>query len=375
MTQTTLREQLRRRLGIPETRAALAPEQRGSLDLGDGVVVEKWLYTAEPGSRIPANLYRPRDIKDRIPAMVMTCGHGDSKSLGHMQYVARAYARAGVACLMADPLGEEERHFQGKLGTREHDEQAVIDRCAKCVRPVMGKLVFDAMRGLDFLETRDWVDPLRFGVVGNSLGGAVAGWLFALEPRLRMAIVSGWAFGDYMCHSGKHCTNWPNQQLCSVCDWPAFLRLGAEHGTLLVMNGDADVVIDRDGSGTVWRDLKAHLQTVDPTGRQLQLWWCSGGGHRPYQGNQRALQFIHERLGTPSMTAEEIAALPELHYGTWCDRHGIALEPLYGVELHYRGAILPDFGFEPIPREQLAVLTPDEVGAPDFTINGWLGSN
>jgi hypothetical protein len=239
----------------------------------------------------------------------------------------------------------------------------------------MGKLVFDAMRGLDFLQSLDGIDPGRLGVAGNSLGGAVAGWLFALEPRLRMAVVSGWAFGDYMCHSGKHCTNWPNQQLRAVCDWPAFLRLGAEHGALLVMNGDADVIIDRDGSGTVWRDLKAHLQTVDPTGRQLQLWWCSGGGHRPYQGNQRALQFIHERLGTPSMTAEEIAALPELHYGTWCDRHGIALEPLYGVELHYRGAILPDFGFEPIPREQLAVLTPDEVGAPDFTINGWLGSN
>jgi hypothetical protein len=372
MPQTTLREQLRRRLGIPETRAALVPEQRGELDLGDRVVVEKWLYTAEPGSRIPANLYRPAHLTGRIPAIVMTCGHGDSKSLAHMQYVARTYARTGVACLLADPLGEEERHFAGRLGTREHDEPDVTRRTEASGRSVMGKLVFDAMRGLDFLQSLDGIDPGRLGVAGNSLGGAVAGWLFALEPRLRMAVVSGWAFGDYMCHSGKHCTNWPNQQLRAVCDWPAFLRLGAEHGALLVMNGDADVIIDRDGSGTVWRDLVAHLQAVDPTGQRLQVWWCSQGGHRPYQGNKRALQFIHEQLGTPSMTAEEIATLPELQYGTWCDRHGVELEPLYGVELHYRGAILSDFGFAPIPRDKLAILTLDEVGAPDFTINGWL---
>jgi hypothetical protein len=72
------------------------------------------------------------------------------------------------------------------------------------------------------------------------------------------------------------------------------------------------------------------------------------------------------------MAADEIDGLPELHYGTWCDRYGIDLEPLYGVELHYRGAVLPDLGFAPIPRDQLAVLTPDEIGSAEFTIDGWL---
>ena len=32
-----------------------------------------------------------------------------------------------------------------------------------------------------------------------------------LGSALRLAIVSGWAFGDYLCTHGKHCTNWPNQ--------------------------------------------------------------------------------------------------------------------------------------------------------------------
>ncbi|MDP6749872.1 MAG: hypothetical protein QGH37_23160 [Candidatus Poribacteria bacterium] len=36
----------------------------------------------------------------------------------------------------------------------------------------MGKLVFDTMRGIDFLLQRDDIDPERIGVAGNSLGGA-----------------------------------------------------------------------------------------------------------------------------------------------------------------------------------------------------------
>ncbi len=361
-------------LSLPASRAELAAERRGELNLADGVVIEKWLYTAEPGSCIPANIYRPSSLKVPLPAIVMTCGHGDSKSVAHMQYVARTYARVGVACLLADPLGEEERHPQGRLGTREHDEQWVVEASQAAGRPVMGKLVFDAMRGLDFLESLDWIDSGLLGVAGNSLGGAVAGWVWALDPRLRLAMVSGWAFGDYLCVNGKHCTHWPNQQMREDCDWPDYLRLGMNNAPLLILNGDADVVLDRDQGGTIWREMQANVQAADPDGVRVRLWWCPGGGHRPYPGNKQGLQFIHEQLGTPGMTRAEIEALPELHYGTWCDRHGVELEPLYGVELHYRGARLPDLGIEPIPREKLAVLNPSEIGRREFTTAGWLNT-
>jgi hypothetical protein len=367
-----LRATLGRLLGIPEERGDLAPEPRGALDLGD-IVVERWLIDAQPASRIPLNLYRPRGVAGRVPAIVMTCGHGGSKSVAALTYVARTYARAGVACLLADPIGEEERHPAGGMGTREHDEPGVAYRSEWAGRSVMGKFVFDAMRGFDFLATRDWVDAERLGVAGNSLGGAVAGWVFALEPRVRMAIVSGWGFSDHLVyHHGKHCTRVPNRKMRAVCSWDAYLRLGAAHAALLVMNGDADVIIDDDGSGRVWADTVAHLRAIDPKGGRLQTWFCPGGGHRPYHGHKRALRFIHETLGTPRMTLDEIEALGEVHYGTWCDEHGVALEPLYGTELHYRGIMLPDLGFAPLPREDLAVLSPEEVGGRDFTIDGWL---
>ncbi len=176
-----LRELLRRMLGIPTSDCALAAQKRGELDRGE-VVIEKWLYTAETGSRIPANLYRPRTVAERIPAIVITCGHGDSKSVAHMQVVAQTYARAGVACLLADPLGEEERHPLGGIGTREHDEQWVVEATQRVGRPVMGKLVFDAMRALDFLESLDWIDsPECLAVLDPAEIGApdftTRGWL------------------------------------------------------------------------------------------------------------------------------------------------------------------------------------------------------
>lgn len=370
MTKQALRECLLRLLGIPAGRVELKAEKRGEVDLGE-VVSEKWLYTAELGSRIPANLYRPRAVQGRLPGAVMTCGHGDSKGVPHMAYVAQVYARAGLACLVADPLGEEERHKEGKIGTRCHDLPDSAYRGELAGRSVMGKFVFDAMRGLDFLESLPWVDSRRMAAAGNSLGGAVAGWLFALEKRLRATIVSGWAFSDYLCRWSKHCTRVPNQKLRAVCTWPEFLALG--HGALLVMNGDNDPVIDHDASGTVWRDTAAHLAAAEGAGERLATWTCPGGGHRPYHGTKAALAFLRKHLGArPSPSF--LAAVPELNYGQWCDRYGVTLERLYGTEQHYRGTVLPDLDLRPIARQDLAVLRSQEIGGNDFTIDGWLSS-
>lgn len=176
MESEELRSQLRGMLGIPAERCALAPEFRGRLER-DGFTVEKWIWTSEPGSRVPSVLYRPADLSGPAPAMVTTCGHGGSKSQWQYTYVPQVYARMGLICLVLDPIGEEERHLRGELGTRAHDPQEVHERADAAGRLMMGKLVFDTIRGIDFLLSRDDVDAQRIGVGGNSLGGAKASWM------------------------------------------------------------------------------------------------------------------------------------------------------------------------------------------------------
>jgi hypothetical protein len=326
-------------------------ESRGQFQW-DGIVIEKWVFTSETGSRVPAVLYRPRKPKGPMPAIVLTFGHGGSKSQWQYNYAGQLYARLGLACLAIDPIGEEERHVDGKLGTRAHDPRTVSERADQAGRLIMGKLVFDTMRGIDFLCCRSDIDQQRIGVAGNSLGGAVAGWMAALESRLSMAIVSGWAYHDVGLRT-KYCTRLPNERMRSILSWEEYAALAAPNCAVLLTNG-------------------VYAQHGVPG--EIRAWFEADGGHRPYFAYKESLQWIHRHLGTPAMTLDEIRRLPTTNSGQWCDRHGILLERLYGTMLHQRGATLPDLDLRPTPRQQLACLRPDERGTPAFTIEGWLHS-
>ena len=375
--QSETRTELREMLGIPSQRVPLGAEKRGEFEW-DGVVIEKWVFTAEPGSRVPAVLYRPKEgPKGPMPAIVLTFGHGGSKSQWQCNYAGQLYAQMGIACLALDPLGEEERHHEGRLGTRAHDPKSVSDRADKAGRLIMGKLLLDTMRGIDLLLDRDDIDPRRIGVAGNSLGGAKAGWMAALEPRICMAIVSGWAYHNIGLRT-KYCTKLPNRRMRERMTWTEYASLAASECAVLIANGDADWVIDQDNDGSAWR---GQSDVVDGAGQVYQrfgaagharAWFEPGGGHRPYFLYKESLQWIHKHLGTPAMTLEQIRSLTSVNAGEWCDRHGVMLEKLYGTALHQRGARLPDLNIRPTPREQLACLTPEELGSEEFTVEGWL---
>jgi hypothetical protein len=374
--QETTRERLRTVLGIPKGRVPLVPERRGHSE-HDGIVIERWIFTSEPGSRVPALLYRPKRPVGRMPAIVLTYGHGGSKGSWEYHYAAQLYARLRLACLAIDPLGEEERNATGRMGSRAHDNPQADQRAARAGRLIMGKLVFDTMRAIDFLHAREDIDRERIGVAGYSLGGATAGWMVAVEPRLRLALVSGWAFDDITLRT-KLCTRAPNVQMRESLTWTDYASLAAPHCAVFVANGDADVVIDRDSDGSAWIGTRAVVEaaggiyaSLGAPGR-IRAWFEPDGGHRPYFAYHESLGWIHRHLGTPGWTLEQIRALPALNAGEWCDRHGISLERLYGTPLHWRGATLPDLGLRPAPREKLAVLSADEIGRPEFTLEGWL---
>ena len=314
-----------------------------------------------------------------MPAIVFTYGHGASKSHWSYNYAGLLYAKLGLVVLAIDPIGEEERHAEGRRGTREHDRENVDKRATAAGRLIMGKLVFDTMRGIDFLQDRPDVDRERIGVVGYSLGGAVAGWMAALDRRVKMAIVAGWAYDDAVVKSSKLCTRIPNSRMRELCSWAEYASLGAPNCAVLLMNGDADTIIDRAGDQSAWKGTKDAVATasqvysdLEASGAGIECWFEPDGGHRPYFADKPALLWIHRVLGTPGWSEAQIQQLPTVNAGRWCDAHGIRLEKLYGTELHDRGASLVDFKLTPTPPDKLKCLKSDEVGSPQFTIEGWL---
>ncbi len=374
--QEQLRVKLRQMLGIPSSRCDLLPESRGQYEK-DGIIIEKWVWTAEPGSRVPALLYRPVHLDGPMPAIIFTYGHGDSKSSWSYNYAAQMFAKLGIATLAMDPIGEEERNLKGGMATRAHDVKGVSERCDAAGRLIMGKFVFDAMRGVDFLLTRSDIAKDRIGVVGNSLGGATAGWVAALDTRLRMALVTGWAYDDIMIQT-KPCTSWPNERMRKLCTWAEYATLSAPHCAVLLINGENDVVVDRDGTGAAWRGTQAAVSEAAKVyaafgaSGKIKMWFEPGGGHRPYFASKIALEWIHQNLGTPGWTIEGIRQLPTLNAGKWCDAHSIPLEKHYATPLHWRGTTLPDLGICPQLCAELAILQSDELGKPEFTLEGWL---
>ena len=51
-----------------------------------------------------------------------------------------------------------------------------------------GMMVYDTLRGLDYLLSRPDVDTARVGTLGMSMGSTQAWWTAALDPRLKLCV-------------------------------------------------------------------------------------------------------------------------------------------------------------------------------------------
>lgn len=376
-----LRKRLKAMLGIPRQSCPLQPEYRGCYS-SDGVAVERWIWTSEPGSRVTSLLYRPEHHDGMLPGLIITNGHGESKNCLSAQYAGQLYAKMGIVCLVHDTIGEEERHLRGEMGTRAHDQQGAIHQVDQAGRLMMGKMVYDAMRGIDFLLSQAYVDPQRIGAAGNSLGGTVAGWLAALDPRLKLAVVSGCGYaapgGNVV---GKPCWSVPEQRMLNICSYSDFLSLAAPHCALLVMNGDQDDIVTLGRAG-YWNAFLEHAkQCADrydqaDAGDRFRTWFQPGGGHRSYHLHKDAIAWVALHFQLVGWSPEQVDRLPTVAMEHWLARHGLEFpareRDLYWTPLHNQGSVYADLQINPFPPNQLNCLQLSEIGEEQYTLEGWI---
>lgn len=374
-----LRREIAKMLGIPDERCDLDPESRGDVK-HDDIIAERRIFTSEPGSKVTSILYKPQNPKGPLPAIVVTNGHGGSKSSLYSLYTAQLYAKMGIACLLYDTIGEEERHIKGLKGTRAHDDENADNLAAESGRLIMGKMVFDTIRAIDFLASKKEVDKSKIGIAGNSLGGALACLVPALDKRLCMAIVSGFGLWEPAEKFRKRCIRVPGLNLKKICDTASFLSLFIPQCATLFMNGEKDNVMDKDGKycARIRRYADEMEQMYKSIGlpAAVKAWFDTQGGHRAYHNHKDALLWINRYLGTPKYTREEIRNLPEITLEEWCAKFGLYWEPqsaeLYWQPVHHRGAVYADAGIKPIEPGLLKCLNEEEIGGEEYTLEGWL---
>ncbi len=168
-------------LPMPE-RTPLEAAVTGTLDRGD-YVVEKIYFQSVPGAYVFGNLYRPAKISGRLPAVLYLCGHSKGKVNPPYQANPRWFGQHGYVALVLDPiqLGESQGFHHGTYRGERWDWPS------RGYTPA-GTEVWNAMRALDYLETRPDVDRERMGVTGLSGGGVISWCLGAADERVKAVV-------------------------------------------------------------------------------------------------------------------------------------------------------------------------------------------
>jgi dienelactone hydrolase len=330
-----------------------------------GVKAEGVTYATEYGMRVPAILYLPDPLpKEKIPAFIVVNGHGADKYSWYSFYTGILFARGGAAVLTYDKIGDGERNYQHKSGTREHD---YIKGGPVMARHLCGLMITDVRQAVSFLEQQPEVDDRRIAAGGYSLGTFVLALTGAVEPRLDACVLVGG--GDLDGHGGywdssdkKMCQAYPYQSLDFLGDRGAIIyALQAARGPLLIYNGLGDHVVAIPEHGPdFFRDLRK--RTMRWHGSSANVFETGFAGtncsHRPYWLTRPVAEWLNRKIHFPKRTAQSIQSMPTIKIGDWAREHHIFMDKLYATGRREGGT--------PALADDVPGYTPDELNAMPF---------
>jgi dienelactone hydrolase len=160
-----------------------------------GYRIEKLVFEAQPRYYVTGCVFVPDGLQGRAPAILNAIGHTDIAFRGHLyqQMILNLVAK-GFVVLAYDPAGQGERlqYFEAETGVsrigwsvREHFYAG--DQCFLAGSSLARYCVWDGMRAIDYLQSRDDVDPGRIGVTGISGGGTRTAYIAACDERVAAA--------------------------------------------------------------------------------------------------------------------------------------------------------------------------------------------
>ena len=151
----------------------------------NGYVIERIAFESMPKVYVTANLYLPVGQNEPVPAVIYVCGHAYSPHGAKTSYQRHGHtlARHGYAAMVIDPvqIAETAGLHHGVYN------QEMYEWYTRGYSPA-GLEVWNAIRALDYLETREEIDGDRFAMTGRSGGAAMTWFTAAVEPRIKVAI-------------------------------------------------------------------------------------------------------------------------------------------------------------------------------------------
>lgn len=203
------------------TKTPLNAVIHGRIDRGD-YTIDKVYFESAPGFFVTGNLYRPKNIKGKVPGVLFAHGHwkdarlsleteakvrGDIAMGGErfeqggrsiFQSLCVQLARMGCVVWQWDMLSDSDSiQFSAEVVHRFAKQRPEMNtaenwglyspQAESHLQSIMGLQTWNAVRGLDFLLSLPEVDPERTAITGASGGGTQTMLLAAIDDRIKLS--------------------------------------------------------------------------------------------------------------------------------------------------------------------------------------------
>ncbi len=258
--------------GFPSKAAALKPQMLEVRDFPN-YRREKFVFESRPGLIVLGYLLTPHSTTGPHRTMICLPGHGRgvddivgindqgrdrTDKDGYQHDFAIQCVEHGMAAVAIEQVG-----FGCRRDPRAKAKQLGESSC----RPAAGAAlllgetmiawrVYDVMRTIDWIETRDELDSDRVGCMGISGGGTITTFAAALEPRIKAALISGYlnTFRDSVL-SISHCIDNYVPGILRWCEMYDIAGLIAPR-PLFVESGDEDAIFPLEASRESFERVK-----------------------------------------------------------------------------------------------------------------------
>lgn len=201
---------------VPQVRTALAQglgldpmPERTPLNARVTGTADRELYTIEnvvfesrPNFYVAANVYIPKNVELPAPGIVIVAGHDmdNGKNCPTYQMAHLGLVRQGFIVMAHDPIGQGERKLPG-FGHELGYGSLLVGQTNE------GYIVWDTIRAIDYLTSREDVDANRIGLCGNSGGGENTFYTMPFDDRIQVGGSFSFVctYEHWLRYGGNHC--------------------------------------------------------------------------------------------------------------------------------------------------------------------------
>jgi dienelactone hydrolase len=156
----------------------------------DSVIVEKGQFYSEETEKVPFLIYKPLNIKSKLPVVICLYGTGGSMESQEMRQMLFKFSQLGFMAISIDA------RFHGGRGQKP-GSASYVEAITKAwqnqdpktqTHPFFYDTAYDLWRLTDYLVSRYDVDASRIGMTGISMGGIETWMAASVDKRIKVAV-------------------------------------------------------------------------------------------------------------------------------------------------------------------------------------------